>query len=144
MDEPQPIAWQPHDWLSWHGVLAMQTLMTSSTALDFSLPHTQLQPALSLIFIFSFTWAFGGNLSHACHPDFDKFARALLEDVVDDLPAAGLLFDYYVDLRGDKAPELRHLAERVPIFQYGQGLQRDKTVLVPTLHTKCYSALLEV
>eukprot|EP00884_Botryococcus_braunii_P021123 jgi/Botrbrau1/7695/Bobra.0159s0133.1 len=115
-----------------------------SGKLDFSGSELQWQRALSLVYVFAFTWAFGGNLLRSAHTAFDKFARGVFDDVSHDLPLNGSLFNCYVEVSPDGNAEFRTWSDQILLGQSQPINSVTLPALVPTAHTKCYSFLMEM
>ena len=74
----------------------------------------QLEPVLAQLFVFAYTWALGGNLTHPCQAPFSSFMHTQFAKLV-TLPSSGTVFDFFVDFKkvkggvggGAGVPEMR-------------------------------------
>ncbi|KAK9823491.1 hypothetical protein WJX72_003121 [[Myrmecia] bisecta] len=120
----------------------LQALLTPERGFDMARKPEQQQTSVARVFVFAFVWALGGNLISSTHAAFDAFARDLFGNLF-SLPAAGRLYDYYVDLKSPRGADLRNWADAVPAFQYDRSKPYFQ-MLVPTIDTARFSFLLEV
>ena len=110
----------------------------------------QLEPVLAQLFVFAYTWALGGNLTHPCQTPFSSFMHNQFAKLV-TLPSTGTVFDFFVDFKkvkggvggGAGVPEMRAWASTVPSFTLNKSMPFFQ-MLVPTVDTVRFSFLLEV
>eukprot|EP00698_Gefionella_okellyi_P007648 TRINITY_DN186_c0_g2_i1.p1 TRINITY_DN186_c0_g2~~TRINITY_DN186_c0_g2_i1.p1 ORF type:complete len:2597 (+),score=793.21 TRINITY_DN186_c0_g2_i1:164-7954(+) len=94
---------------------------------------------LDMYLVFSYVWAFGGNLHDKSTVGFDKFARERIGKVLSEFPAQGNVFDFYVDI---ESKTFKLWLDRVDEYEYNPTTPFFN-ILVPTVDTARYNFLLE-
>ena len=92
----------------------------------------------NLVFVFSYAWSLGGNLTIETQEAFDAVMREQFESLV-PIPGAQTMFYYYVDLQ-DKV--FRKWVDVVPEYTYSKDTPYVQ-IIVPTVDTLRYNYLLE-
>eukprot|EP00762_Andalucia_godoyi_P001076 ANDGO_01965.mRNA.1 Dynein-1-beta heavy chain len=112
--------------------------LISSNKLDWKDQSGKTKKTLDLLFVFSYVWSIGGNLSTSSQEAFDQFARQLFEGFA-SIPGAGSVYDYFVECTDGSFKTWNSI---VPDFKYIPGAPFFK-ILVPTMDTVRYSFLLK-
>eukprot|EP00111_Clytia_hemisphaerica_P023720 TCONS_00069889-protein len=127
-----------------------------------------IEPFLCKLFIFSYTWSFGGHfncldeeaeeIDKYCHipsfeglenntirQDFDQFARDIFDKNTDVVMPAGanLLYSYYVDFEKGSFMLWDHLVLNATLTSEADA-QTKTTSLIPTPSTLCYTFLISL
>ncbi|KAL7998900.1 putative AAA+ ATPase domain, dynein heavy chain region D6 P-loop domain-containing protein [Plasmopara halstedii] len=95
---------------------------------------------LDKIFAFSIIWSIGATMPVDSHSRFDAFTRDLMTEVKIKLPATGLVFDYFVDVKG---AQFRAWSDVVPKFVYNQHVPYFQ-MIVATSESIRFTSLLRV
>ncbi|KAE9139210.1 Dynein heavy chain 6, axonemal [Phytophthora fragariae] len=105
-------------------------LFSPSSGVNYSaMKSDEMLELLDKVFAFSLFWSVGATMTVDTHEQFDNFARELMGEAKLNIPNAGLIFDYFVDVEQFK---FRAWSEIVPKFQYNPQVPYFKmTVATP-------------
>ncbi|KAG3118423.1 Dynein heavy chain 6, axonemal [Phytophthora idaei] len=105
-------------------------LFSSANGVDYlAMQNEEMLELLDKIFAFSLFWSVGATMTADTHEQFDNFARELMTEAKLNIPNAGLVFDYFVDVEQAK---FRAWSEVVPKFVYNVQVPYFKmTVATP-------------
>ncbi|KAF1777676.1 P-loop containing nucleoside triphosphate hydrolase [Phytophthora cactorum] len=78
-------------------------LFSSANGVDYlAMQNEEMLELLDKIFAFSLFWSVGATMTADTHEQFDNFARELMTEAKLNIPNAGLVFDYFVDVEQAK------------------------------------------
>lgn len=119
----------------------LQTFVDRKDGIDYAAPILDLKQLFSNLFIFSYVWSIGGNLSDGNQDAFDMNLR----DMLDSHPISGVrlpsssIFGYFVNL---ESKDFCPWDDIVPEFSYSADMPYFE-MMVPTVDSVKYSYLLE-
>ena len=104
-------------------------------------PLPENPSSLNMCFLYSFIWSIGGFLEPDVRFRFDVFCRQLFHSL-GELPAEGLLYDYYIDI-DNKA--YVHWNNLLPAISDEPPIDtKFDNILIPTIDSIRYSYVLKV
>lgn len=106
---------------------------------ELRLNEVDSSPFVGQLFVFSYIWSIGGNLVERSQDSFDTFARALFDNLDFLVPAAGMVYNYFVDM---KSRTFVAWDELVKPFKYDKDVPYFQ-MIVPTVDTVKYAYLLD-
>ena len=118
-------------------VVALMRLFTSmlpAAQLDLAAPADEAKPVITTLFAFCLVWSIGATFDESAWPGFDELVRDLFAGRA-PFPAAGSVYDAYVDLPSGEMKNWRHI---MPAFTYDAATPYFN-LLVPTTDTVRFS-----
>uniref|UniRef100_A0A7S2SR52 AAA+ ATPase domain-containing protein n=1 Tax=Mucochytrium quahogii TaxID=96639 RepID=A0A7S2SR52_9STRA len=109
-----------------------------------NMKEAEAKKLVDKLFLFSLVWSIGGAISFEGWDGFNEMIREEFDqkDVKTQMPAMGMVYDYWVDMEAEPAGRWKHFEEIIPDFHYDSSLPYFQ-LLVPNVDTTRYAYIIK-